>query len=329
MAQYTQILAQEYNDIQYNVTKVLGDKGYPVAAFGYGVTTSSVEVVAGQEISTVEWDKLAQDIRSAYWYQTATDYGVPATIVQGADIYWSNVVAYQNAGNTIVSNAIANTTGSGQRTATTDNTNLPFSSWPTPVVVDVPKSFTCISTATWANPTEMRYFFNAGGLLQVYWTTSGNPTAATKNYAYKNVLEASAVSFSRTEWIANGGLTFQAGIGAQSQTFTVTSGDTIDGPQPDAYTGTLPHKITRSCTVKLDCANSLVEFTTVVTDGATRTSYEGAVPAPRITLDTTETFQIFSPNGTYPGFPTTPIPGTRAVVGPFPSYRHDPWTGPT
>jgi hypothetical protein len=328
MAQYTQILAQEYNDIQYNVTKVLGDKGYPVAAFGYGITTSSVEVVAGQEISTVEWDKLAQDIRTAYWYQSSTDYGVPATIVQGADIYWSNVVAYQNAANTIVSNAIANTTGYGQRTQYTNPQQLAAASWPA-VVVDTPKSFTCISTATWTSPTEMRYFFNAGGLLQVYWTTDGNPTAATKNYAYKNVLTASGVSFSRSEWIANGGLTFQVAIGAQSQTFTVTSGDTIDGPQPDAYTGTLPHKITRSCTVKLDCANSFVEFTTVVTDGATRTSYEGAVPAPKITLKTTENFDVYRPNGTYPGFPTTPIPGTSAVVRPLPTINHSAWIGPT
>ena len=327
MAQYTQILAQEYNDIQYNVTKVLGDKGYAIEpAFGYGVTTSSVSVVAGQEISTVEWDKLAQDIRSAYWYQTATDYGVPATIVQGADIYWSNVVAYQNAGNTVLANATTNQVGAGQRTAYTDTNQLAGSNWPA-VVVDTPKSFTSISTATWTDATEMRRFFNSGGYLQVYWDCLSNPTASTKNYAYKNVLVASTVGFSRTEWIAFGGLTQQSGIGAQSQTYTVTSGDTLDGA-PDAYTGTAPHKLSRTCVVTMNCATAKITFATTVTDAATRTT-DGVTTAPKITIDTQEVFQIFTPNGTYPGFPTTPIPGTNPVVGPYPSYQHDPWTGPT
>jgi hypothetical protein len=316
MAQYTQILAQEYNDIQYNVTKVLGDKGYAIEpAFGYGVTTSSVSVVAGQEISTVEWDKLAQDIRSAYWYQSSTDYGVPAAVVQGADIYWSNVVAYQNAGNTIVSNATTNQTGAGQRHQYSSSLTLNGTSWPA-VVVDTPKKFISTSTVGFTDSTQMRNFFNAGGLLQVYWTVSGNPTAATKNYAYKNVLTASGIGFSRTEWIAFGGLSQQTVIGPQSQTFTVTSGDTIDGPQPDAYTGTLPHKITRSCTVLMDCANSFVRFTTEVTDGATRTTYEGAVPAPKITLNTSEVFDIYRPEGSQPVAGGNPIPGTRPVVIP-------------
>jgi hypothetical protein len=329
MAQYTQILAQEYNDIQYTVTKVLGDKGYAIEpAFGYGITTSSVSVVAGQEIAATEWDLLSQDIRSAYWYQSSTDYGVPAAVVQGADIFWSNVVAYQNAANTVLSNAVAATAGVGQQTLYTNSQGLPGTSWPTPVVVDVPKSFTCISTATWTNATAMRQFFNAAGFLQVYWSVSGAPSVGTKNYAYKNVLTGATVSFTRANWIGMGGLTQQSSIGVQTQTYIIDSGGTSDG-SPDAYTGTLPHKITRSCTVTMDCANSFVEFVTTVTDGATRTTYEGAVPAPKITLDTTETFSVYRPNGTYPGFPTTPIPGTRAVVVPLPAVNHSVWTGPT
>jgi hypothetical protein len=175
----------------------------------------------------------------------------------------------------------------------------------------------------------MRHFFNSAGLLQIYWTTSGNPTAATKNYAYKNVMTINNYAFTRADWIAYGGLTQQVGIGAQSQTFTVTSGDTIDGPQPDAYTGTLPHKITRSCTITMDCANSFVRFTTVVTDGATRTSYEGAVPAPTITLNTTEICDLYRPNGSQPVAGGNPIPGTVPVILPGTlSIIRGGWQGP-
>jgi hypothetical protein len=313
MAQYTQILAQEYNDIQYTVTKVLGDKGYAIEpAFGYGTDTVSTSVIAGQEIAATEWDLLAKDIRSAYWYQSSTDYGVPAAVVQGADIFWSNVVAYQNAANTVLSNAVAANVGTGQRLQSGDATFLLGSSWPA-VVVDTPVSKSLTRRFTWTSATKMRQFFNAGGFLQVYWAVVGSPTIGTKNYAYKNVLESVAVNFTRVDWIGFGGLSQQSSIGVQTQTYTVTSGDTVDvASGTDPYTGTLPHKITRSCTVTMDCANSFVEFATVITDGATRTTYEGDVPAPKLNVTTDQYTYQYIPYGTQPGL-STPIPGTGPV----------------
>jgi hypothetical protein len=315
MAQYTQILAQEYNDIQYTVTKVLGDKGYAIEpAFGYGTDTVSTSVIAGQEIAATEWDLLAKDIRSAYWYQSYSDYGVPAAVVQGADIFWSNVVAYQNAANTVLSNAVAATVGGSQRqTEQSVYQDLPGTDWPA-VVVDTPVSKTTTRMFLWTNSTKMRQFFNAGGYLALIWSVTGTPTVGTKNYAYKNVLEATALTFTRVDWIGFGGLSQQSSIVAQTQTYTIDSGDTVDvASGTDPYTGTLPHKITRSCTVTMDCATAKITFTTTITDGATRTTYEGAVPAPKITLDARQLSFASTPFGTQPISGGIPIPGTVPV----------------
>ena len=126
MAQYTPVLAAEYNSIQLDVTKVLGDRFADTSAraWGYGAATSSTSVVVGQRITASEWGLLAQDVRSAYWYQTGGDYGVPANVVQGNKVFWANVVAYQNAASTIVSNAGSTTVGASNRTtqAYTDRT---------------------------------------------------------------------------------------------------------------------------------------------------------------------------------------------------------------
>ena len=329
MAQYTQILAQEYNDIQYNVTKVLGDKGYAIEpAFGYGAATVSTSVIAGQEIAATEWDLLAKDIRSAYWYQSSTDYGVPAAVVQGADIFWSNVVAYQNAGNTIVSNAVTNTVGTGQRqTQQTLSQDLLATDWPA-VVLDTPVSKTSSREFLWNNSTQMRQFFNAGGFIAVIWSVTGTPTVGTKNYAYKNVLEATALTFTRVDWIGFGGLSEQSTIGAQTQTYTLTTGDTVDvASGTDPYTGDLPHKISRAVTVTMNCALAKITFTTTITDGATRTtnSPPSAVPAPKITVDANQLSFVSTPYGTQPTSGGSPIPGTGPVrtAGPYLSVNQN------
>jgi hypothetical protein len=98
MAQYTTILAEEYNAMRRTMGKILG----PSAAqnrYGYNTSLSvSSDVAVHQLIKKDEWENLKADINTARWWQTGAVPSITSP-VKGDTITWANVVTYQNAVN--------------------------------------------------------------------------------------------------------------------------------------------------------------------------------------------------------------------------------------
>lgn len=308
MAQYTPVLAAEYNSIQLDVTKVLGDRVADTSAraWGYGAATSSTSVVVGQRITASEWGLLAQDVRSAYWYQTGGDYGVPANVVQGNKVFWANVVSYQNAASTIVSNAGSTTVGASNR-ATAYYTDRTLAAWTGFSTYTISRKY------EFASGTVMRYFFNAGGILYNTITTSGSPASGTKDAAYAALCSSGLDTFSRAEWISTGGL---SGLDGSTRVKTVTTGDTLPS---DAYTATVPDKISVVTIWTANNTNGWVSVDVVIIDEDTLTT-DGVTVAPFIGLSTTMSNYATYPNGSQPvDGSSSAIPGTVPVQVAYPT----------
>jgi len=302
MAQYTPVLAAEYNSIQLDVTKVLGDRFADTSAraWGYGAATSSTSVVVGQRITASEWGLLAQDVRSAYWYQTGGDYGVPANVVQGNKVFWANVVAYQNAASTIVSNAGSTTVGASNRTtqAYTDRT---LAVWTTYGIYRLSRKYQFTDAA------QMRYFFNSGGSVICNFSRGGMSVfAGTKDYAYVVMFAAATQSFDRARWITAGGL---SGLSGGQYTVTVTTGDNIP---LDAYTDIVPHKISVTVVYTLNTSSAELLIDITINDEATLTT-DGVTAAPFIGVITVAECRALHATGTQPASGGSPIPGTVPV----------------
>ena len=297
MAQYTPVLAAEYNSVQLDVTKVLGDRVTDTSsrAWGYGAATSSTSVVVGQRITALEWSLLAQDVRSAYFFQTANDYGVPANVVEGNKVFWSNVVAYQNAASTIVSNA-------------GNPASIPFSNLTIQAYTERVKS-AWIDYGTYyisrkyqfTNAAHMRHFFNAGGYVVCNLNNDTTGTIGTKDFAYVLMCITASQNFSRVDWITAGGL---SGSDGGTKTITVTTGDS----QPtDAYTATSPHKISATVVYTLNTTNAELLMDITLRDEATLTT-DGVTAAPFIGRTTTAACLAVHATG------AQPIDGSSAVI---------------
>jgi hypothetical protein len=304
MAQYTPVLAAEYNSIQLDVTKVLGDRfaDTNVRAYGYGALTSSTAVVVGQRITATEWGLLAQDVRGAYFYQTATDYGVPTNVVQGNKIFWANVVAYQNAASTIVSNAANPASIPFSNLAIQTYTDRSKSVWPDYGTYYLSRKYVFTGAA------HMRHFFNSGGYVKANFSHGiAAPVSGTKDYAYILMLIVAAQNFGRLEWINAGGL---SGLNGGQYTITTTTGDSNP---TDAYTGDSPHKISVTIVYTLNTVSAELLFDLTVKDEATVTT-DGVTAAPFIGVGTVANCLAVYANGVQPiDGSSVAIPGTGPV----------------
>jgi hypothetical protein len=305
MAQYTPVLAAEYNSIQLDVTKVLGDRFADTSAraWGYGAATSSTSVVVGQRITASEWGLLAQDVRSAYFFQTATDYGVPANVVQGNKVFWANVVSYQNAASTIVSNAgnpASIPFGNLAIQAYTDRT-LPV--WTTYGTYYLSRKY------VFTDASHMRYFFNSGGYVVCNFSHgAAAPVSGNKDYAYILMLIVAAQNFDRAKWIQVGGL---SGITGGQYIVTVTTGDS---EPTDAYTDTSPHKISVTVVYTLNTSSAELLMDITINDEATVTT-DGVTAAPFIGVGTVANCLAVHANGVQPiDGSSVVIPGTVPVT---------------
>jgi hypothetical protein len=297
-------LASEYNSIQLDVTKVFGDRfaDTNVRAYGYGAATSSTSVVVGQRITTSEWDLLAQDVRSAYWYQTSTDYGVPASVVQGNKIFWANVVSYQNAASTIVSNAANPASVPFGNLTIQTYTDRTLSAWTNYSTYYLSRKYQFV------NEAHIRHFFNSGGYVKCNFSHgSASPTSGTKNYAYILMLIVAAQNFGRLEWITAGGL---SGLTGGQYTIATTTGDSGAG---DAYTGDSPHKMSVTVVYTLNTSSAELLFDVTIRDEATVTT-DGVTAAPFIGVSTVANCLAVHADGDQPvDGSSVAIPGTSPV----------------
>jgi len=156
------ISATDYNTLingsnKFNTTwsTGTGDAGYGQTA----VTTKS----AGDTVSATEWASLINKLNIVRTHQTGAGTGVVAVVT-------GDLIEYQTGVDTGVDTAYTQRlTFNAQGTTTTD-----AGTTHNPVDADGIATFTYTRTATFASADQARYFFNAGGELNLALTAGAN-----------------------------------------------------------------------------------------------------------------------------------------------------------
>lgn len=172
------ISASDYNTIRNKIINVIGTG---VGNSGYGQTTFSTSVSAGNTVTKAQWDALRYDIYNSLLHQL----GSPPSIVTAAT---GGVISY-GAGNpntqydTLADQAISNRfdLGAGQFVTETIGSESYSSSWYSSVSSTV--------TVTFNTAEEARFFFNSGGKIRFASSRSGGSGTA-QNSAWSNLLSS-------------------------------------------------------------------------------------------------------------------------------------------
>ena len=142
--------------------------------FGYGQTTGITAVTAGSAVQASEWATLLARNTSLASHQGTTITGISAPSAG------DTIAAYSalSANITATYNNKLNAAASGSDSTVTSTST---SSWNTSSVLT--------KTITFASRNQLRYFFNAGGMIRCSWSRSGG-TSSTQNTSWTNTLTA-------------------------------------------------------------------------------------------------------------------------------------------
>jgi hypothetical protein len=203
MAQYTKILADEFNTIRNTVVGVLGTGS---GTRGYGSPTTSYTVAANATINHAEFDALKSDINVCYNHIAGTNATLNSVVADGS-MTWANILTYQTAATYIDTNRDTN---GGAKTASSPSTKLP-AGWGN---ASGNRIATMTGTVNFASAEAMRFYFNQGSTLAI--TGSGAATGgSSKSNAFGTLANALSLSLTQSN--------YRGGTGAsQTQTTTVS-----------------------------------------------------------------------------------------------------------
>ena len=157
MAQYSTVLADEFNTIRNTVRDVLGTGS---TTRGYGSPVTSTEVVAGQKIKPDEYTALATDINVCYNHIAGSNASLNS-VVKGGKVTWANIVTYQVAATYIDTNRDTNG-NTGSASSASGDFQFP-SGWGSgrfKGLLDGPYAYnTASGTFTWSSAEAMRHFY--------------------------------------------------------------------------------------------------------------------------------------------------------------------------
>ena len=129
---------------------------------GYGQTTTLTSVTAGDTVTATQWSTLISRLNSILTHQFGVGSGITSPVAGNVITAISSLsgnitTAYNNRAlfNNTRSSVISDTTRNGVWTSST------------------PTSFQQVRTVTFSSADTARYFFNAGGRLQLRLTASG------------------------------------------------------------------------------------------------------------------------------------------------------------
>jgi len=178
------ISATDYNSIR---TKIINVMSTGSGNFGYGQTTFSSLVSAGNTVTKTQWDSLRYDIYNAILHQT----GSAASLVQVAvgDVIRFGASNPNSQYDTVANTAVTNrfNLGTGQFVTEAINSTSFTSSWY--------QSVSATASVTFSTAEQARFFFNAGGKIRFASTRTGGNGEA-QNTSWSNLLSsAGAQSF--------------------------------------------------------------------------------------------------------------------------------------
>jgi hypothetical protein len=172
MAQYTTVLANEFNAVRNTVATVLGTGS---GTRGYGSPVTSYTVAAGNNIGVAEFTALKTDINCCYNHITNGNATLNS-IVAGGQITWANLVSYQTAATYIDTNrdTIA---FAASASPFIGSANLP-AGWGN---ASGNRVATANFTLTFTNTEAMRFYFNQGGIIRMSSGGSASGGSAKSN----------------------------------------------------------------------------------------------------------------------------------------------------
>lgn len=170
------ISATDYNTIR---TKIANVMAIGAGNSGYGQTTFSSLVAAGNSVTKAQWDALRYDIYNAVLHQT----GSAASLVQVAvgDVIRYGASNPNTQYDTVANQAVTNRfdLGTGQFVTEAINSTSFNSSWY--------QSVSATASVTFATAEQARFFFNAGGKIRFASTRTGG-NGETQNTSWSNLL---------------------------------------------------------------------------------------------------------------------------------------------
>ena len=202
------ISATDYNTIR---TKIINVMSTGSGNFGYGQTTFSSLVAAGNTVTKTQWDALRFDIYNAILHQT----GSAASLVQVAV---GDVIRYGASNPNTQYDTVANTAitnrfdlGTGQFVTEAIDSKSFSSSWY--------QSISATASVSFATAEQARFFFNAGGKIRFASSRSGGSGVA-QNTSWSNLLSSAG-----TQSFVGGpsGINFFS-LTSSFQTFSETAG---------------------------------------------------------------------------------------------------------
>lgn len=170
------ISATDYNTIR---TKIQNVMAIGAGNFGYGQTTFSSLISAGNSVTKNQWDALRYDIYNAILHQTGSAPSLTTVSVGDVIRYGASQPNFQY--DTIADQATANRfdLGTGQFVTEAINTTSFSSSWY--------QSVSSTTSITFATAEQARFFFNAGGKIRFASSRTGGNGEA-QNTAWSNLL---------------------------------------------------------------------------------------------------------------------------------------------
>ena len=172
------ISATDYNSIRTKIQNVMATG---VGTFGYGQTTFSSLVSAGNSVTKNQWDALRYDIYNAILHQTGSAPSITTVAVGDVIRYGASHPNFQY--NTLADQATTNrfNLGTGQFVTEAIDTKSFTSSWY--------QSVSSTTSITFATAEQARFFFNAGGKFRFASSRTGGNGEA-QNTSWSNLLSS-------------------------------------------------------------------------------------------------------------------------------------------
>jgi hypothetical protein len=290
------ISATDYNTIR---TKIANVMAIGAGNSGYGQTTFSSLVAAGNSVTKAQWDALRYDIYNAVLHQT----GSAASLVQVAvgDVIRYGASNPNTQYDTVADQAVTNRfdLGTGQFVTEAIDSKTFTSSWY--------QSVSSTTSITFATAEEARFFFNAGGKIRFASSRTGGNGEAQNTYWSSLLSGAGTIAFAGRPT----GVNFFS-LTTAYQTFSETAGTS-------AYTSN-KWRLEASCNVADNSSGTanVVNFRVTWLDAYTDSGASGSPNPPpgdlvdgtlTLTVDQVRPSGFLQPSGTF----TTAGPSVTSV----------------
>lgn len=170
------ISSTDYNTIRAKIINVMSTG---IGNTGYGQTTFSSDVLAGNIVTKEQWDGLRYDIYNAIIHQTGSTPSIVS--VAAGDVIRYGASNPNTQYDTLADQAATNrfNLGTGQFVTEVLATQTRSGSWNS--------SLTATATVTFSTAEQARFFFNSGGKIRFTSTRTGG-VSSQQNTEWSNLL---------------------------------------------------------------------------------------------------------------------------------------------